>query len=214
MSSFLRLLCLSSQQIIWGNMKQLNKETGCRNVSPRGYGKTRLYSKLIKLQIWHRDIRKACMWVLDATYWDNPQNKQWVFPCLQHCTTQAAVRHQRVNLWRSPGREAEVNKKGPRTGASLRCRSWGVTLEIGTGLSWGRLPEWLARRTERPLSGLCARKCWAKQAPTPLTPPPPSLPHVFFFLSPWRHTQMLIHTLVCIYQQSQGMRLSLQLVGG
>lgn len=47
------------------------------------------------------------------------------------------------------------------------------------------------------------KKCWAKQA---LTPPPRPTTTLGFFclLSPWRHTQMLIQTLVCIFQGSQG----------
>lgn len=77
------------------------------------------------------------------------------------------------------------------------CWSSGVTLEIGTGLSWGRLPDWLARRTERSLLGLCAKNCWAKQSFTSLSPLLPSHPYIFFSFSLKTHTNA--HTHTCLY---------------
>lgn len=94
-------------------------------------------------------------------------------------------------------RRGRSKQKEPGTGAPLCCWSRGVTLEIGTGLSWGRLPEWLAGRTERPLSELCAKKCWAKQALTPPHPSssPPTPTVLFFFSFSLRtHTNAYTHT--------------------
>lgn len=113
-----------------------------------------------------------------------------------------------------PGRGAEVNKK---TGASLCCWGWGVTPEIGTGLSWGRLPEWLARRTERPLWGLCAKKkkkMLSQAGPHPSSSPP--TPCCFFSLSLKTHTNAYTHT--CLYlpaaPRGRGFRFSWEVKGG
>lgn len=153
-----------------------------------------------------------------------------IFPCWQHRTTRSLkVRQQRVNL-ALPVREAQVNKKRVWDWSfSLCCWSRGVTLEIGTGLSWGRLPEWLARRTERPLFGAVCEKVLSQASPhlpLPLNLPHPSSPPIptfFFFLSCFSlkrhtHTQMLIHTLThfCLYLPAVpgGKRHWLQLLGG
>lgn len=99
-----------------------------------------------------------------------------VSPCWQRSDVRARRDANTDNLTWIPGKLKPL----------CCCWGWGVTCEIGTGRSWGRLPELLGARTEGPLLGAVCEKKEKKSAepsrPSSLLPPNPS-PLGFFFLS-------------------------------